>query len=94
MSLYDVIKRPIVSEKAENLRARNCYVFEVDLAANKTLVRQAVRKIFGVTPVKVNILLERADKKPNRYTVGYTSRRKKAYVFLRKEDKIPLFEGT
>lgn len=94
MNLYDVIKKPIVSEKAEGLREKNCYVFEVDLRANKTLVKQAVRKIFGVTPIKVNTVVSRADAKANRYNIGYTKRRKKAYVYLGKDDKIALFEGV
>ncbi len=94
MNLYDVIKKPLVSEKAEALRAQNCYVFEIDLNANKTLVKQAIRKIFGVTPVKVNTLVSRADGKANRYNVGYSGRRKKAYVYLGKNDKIALFEGV
>jgi large subunit ribosomal protein L23 len=94
MNLYDVIKKPLVSEKAEGLRAQNCYVFEVDMAANKTLVKQAIRKIFGVTPLKVNTLVSRSDAKANKFNVGYTDRRKKAYVFLNKTDKIALFEGV
>jgi large subunit ribosomal protein L23 len=94
MNLYDVIKKPLVSEKAEALRASNCYVFEIDLKANKTLVKQAIRKIFGVTPVKVNTIVSRSDAKANRFNVGYTGRRKKAYVFLGKNDKIALFEGV
>ncbi len=94
MNLYDVIKKPLVSEKAEMLRAQNCYVFEIDMKANKTLVKQAIRKIFGVTPVKVNTLVSRADGKANRYNIGYTNRRKKAYVYLGKNDKIALFEGV
>lgn len=94
MNLYDVIKKPLVSEKAERLRTQNCYVFEIDVNANKTLVKQAIRKIFGVTPVKVNTLVSRSDSKTNRFKVGYTNRRKKAYVYLGKNDKIALFEGV
>jgi len=94
MNLYDVIKKPLVSEKAESLRANNCYVFEVDVNANKTLVKQAIRKIFGVTPLKVNTLVSRSDAKANKFNIGYTKRLKKAYVFLNKNDKIALFEGV
>ncbi len=94
MNLYDVIKKPLVSEKAEALRAQNCYVFEVNINANKTLVKQAIRKIFGVTPLKVNTLVSRSDAKANKFNVGYTDRRKKAYVYLNKNDKIALFEGV
>lgn len=94
MNVYDVIKKPLISEKIEGLRAQNCYVFEIDLNANKTLVKQAIRKIFGVTPVKVNTLVLRSEPKTNKYKIGYGPRRKKAYVFLGKNDKISLFEGV
>jgi len=94
MNLYDVIKRPIVSEKAESKRAQNCYLFEVDLQSNKKLIAQAVRKVFGVTPIKVNTLLERSNTKINKFKAGFTPRRKKAYVYLSKNDKISLFEGV
>lgn len=94
MNLYDVLKKPVVSEKAESLRNSQCYVFEVDQAANKKLVSQAVKKVFGITPVKVNILNARADEKKNRYNSGYTAKRKKAYIYLAKNDKIEIFEGV
>lgn len=94
MNLYDVIKKPLISEKIEMLRAQNCYAFEIDMRANKTLVKQAIRKIYGVTPLKVNTLVSRSDAKANKFNVGYTNRRKKAYVFLNKTDKISLFEGV
>jgi large subunit ribosomal protein L23 len=94
MNLYDVIKKPLVSEKAEALRAQNCYVFEVNINSNKTLIKQAIRKIFGVTPLKVNTLVSRSDAKANKFNIGYTDRRKKAYVYLNKNDKIALFEGV
>ncbi|HRP68031.1 MAG TPA: 50S ribosomal protein L23 [Turneriella sp.] len=94
MNVYDIIKKPLVSEKAEQLRAQNCYVFEVALASNKKMIKDAVRKIFNVTPEKINTLILRSDAKANRHNIGYTKRRKKAYVFLKKSDKISLFEGV
>lgn len=94
MNVYDVIKKPIVSEKAERLRNQNCYLFEVTLSANKKQIADAVRKIFNVKPDKVRTLIVRSDAKANRHNIGYTKRRKKAYVFLKKSDKISLFEGV
>ena len=75
-------------------RNQNCYLFEVALESNKKLIAQAVKKIFGVTPEKVNTLLERSNVKVNRFKTGYSARRKKAYVYLKKTDKIALFEGV
>lgn len=94
MNLYDVLRKPMVTEKAEALRASNIYAFEIDLRANKTLVKQAIRKIYGVIPEKVNITYIRAKGKRNKFGVGFKSTRKKAYVFLDKKDKIELFEAV
>jgi len=94
MNLYDVLKKPMVTEKAEILRASNVYAFEIDMKANKTLVSQAIKKIYGVTPEKVNVASIRPKGKRNKFGIGYKSRRKKAYVFLNKKDKIELFEAV
>jgi len=94
MDLYDVIKKPLVTEKAEGLRQENIYIFEVSRRANKKLIKEAVKKIYGITPKKVNILNMPARKKSSRFGVGYTAQKKKAYVFLDKKDKIEIFEGA
>jgi len=94
MNLYDVLKRPIVTEKAEQLRESNVYTFEVDKNANKTLVKQAIRKVYGVVPEKINITYIPSRKKRNRMNYGYTSRGKKAYVYLSQKDKIEIYEGV
>jgi len=94
MNVYDIIKSPIITEKAEVLRARNIYAFRVDLRANKTLVKLAIKKIYGITPDKVNIVTNLPKEKRNRNKIGYSPRTKKAYVFLNKKDKIEIFEGT
>ena len=94
MNLYDVIKRPLITEKAELLRERGCYAFEVDKRANKILVASAIEQIYNVKPSKVNILNTRARKKVNRYGAGYRPGYKKAYVYLSGNDTIELFEGV
>ncbi|MCB1202037.1 MAG: 50S ribosomal protein L23 [Leptospiraceae bacterium] len=94
MNLQDVIKYPVVSEKAEAMQAQNCYVFEVDRRANKTLVAKAIHEIYGFSPVKVNVVNTRPKAKRNRFGVGFTPVRKKAYVFLKDSDKITLFEAV
>ncbi|RME93833.1 MAG: 50S ribosomal protein L23 [Candidatus Hydrogenedentota bacterium] len=94
MNLYDVIIKPILTEKAEGLRQENVYAFEVSRRANKKLVKEAIREIYGITPKKVNILNVPPRKKSNRYGVSYTAAKKKAYVFLDKKDKIDIFESV
>lgn len=90
----DVIKRPVITERTTDLLASKKYVFEVDLRANKTEIKDAVQTIFGVKVVNVNTM--RVKGKPKR--VGkYFGRRsdwKKAIVELSEDSKtIEYFES-
>lgn len=83
----DIIIRPIISEKATNLRANREYVFEVDKNANKTQIKEAVEKLFNVKVERVNTIIVKP--KPKRdlrrgYSAreGYTKEWKKAIVKL------------
>ncbi|RAP73229.1 50S ribosomal protein L23 [Paenibacillus montanisoli] len=78
----DIIKRPIITEQTSDLMANKCYVFEVDLRANKTEIKLAIQSIFKVKVTSVNTL--RMPAKPKRYGrhSGYTSEWKKAVVQL------------
>ncbi|MBB3870034.1 50S ribosomal protein L23 [Geobacillus sp. NFOSA3] len=89
----DIIKRPIITENTMNLTAQKKYTFEVDVKANKTEVKEAVEKIFGVKVEKVNIMNYKGKfKRVGRYS-GYTNRRRKAIVTLTPDSKdIELFE--
>jgi large subunit ribosomal protein L23 len=94
-SLYDVIKRPVITERTTEMMAQKKYVFEVPLKANKTEIKQAVEKVFGVKVVAVNT--SRVPAKPKRYGKysGYTSEWKKAIVTLSPESKeLEFFEGV
>ena len=58
MNLYDIIKRPIVTEKSNNLAAtENQFTFEVDLKANKIQIKEAVERIFDVDVVRVTTMV-------------------------------------
>lgn len=99
MHLYEVIKRPILTEKSTRLmEEQNCYVFEVDRRANKTLIKQAVEKLFNVKVRKVNTAII-----PGKIRYRYTRRGiirgkkppyKKAYVFLKEGYTIDIFNLT
>jgi large subunit ribosomal protein L23 len=96
-SIYDVLKRPIVTEKSNYLVNRmHQYVFEISDDANRTMVKDAVETIFKVKVVRVNIInvpAKRGMKRSRRVDVknpGY----KKAVVTLNSEDRIPIFEGV
>ncbi|BBW98162.1 50S ribosomal protein L23 [Geobacillus icigianus] len=89
----DIIKRPIITENTMDLIGQKKYTFEVDVKANKTEVKDAVEKIFGVKVEKVNIMNYKGKfKRVGRYS-GYTNRRRKAIVTLTQDSKeIELFE--
>jgi large subunit ribosomal protein L23 len=55
VNVYDVIKRPLTTEKTYGLRKRGVYAFEINLRANKLEVKQAVEKVFEVSVVSVNV---------------------------------------
>ncbi|MDR3237065.1 MAG: 50S ribosomal protein L23 [Spirochaetia bacterium] len=93
MSPNDIIIRPIISEKSTASIEINKYVFEVPIKANKTMVKQAVKAVFGVQPESVNVLLVRGRRRRVRYRVGKTAAWKKAIVTLKAGDKINIFES-
>lgn len=94
MMNHDVIKRPVVTEKSTQLKdARNTYVFEVDLAADKPAIKSAVEALFNVKVgnVRVSIVPGRV-KRAGRGQIR-TMRWKKAIVELT-SGKLELFEGV
>jgi large subunit ribosomal protein L23 len=87
-----IIHSPRITEKALQMTSSNTYVFEIAMDATKRDVVAAIKALYGVTPVKVNIV----RKGPRAYVARSRNRRgtkagmKKAYVFLKKGDKIDL----
>ena len=92
METYDILIKPILSEKSETSRDANIYTFRVHKKANKKQIKEAIYKLYKLTPQKVNILNQKAKPKGNRNQVGYKSSWKKAYVYLSPKDKLPIFE--
>ena len=94
MNAYDIIKKPLLSEKSYDGIPSKKYVFVVDERADKTQIKAAVEQIFGVTVDKVNIVNVRGKYKRQGRTEGYTSKFKKAYVKLTADSKaIEFFES-
>lgn len=85
---YRVLIRAVVSEKATRLAGERQYIFMVGSAANKISIAGAIRKLYGVTPVAVNIV--NVPGKALRYgrTEGRTKNWKKAIVTLKSGDRI------
>ncbi|MBO5214672.1 MAG: 50S ribosomal protein L23 [Clostridia bacterium] len=87
MNAYDIIKKPLLSEKSYDGIASKKYVFVVDERADKTQIKAAVEQIFGVEVEKVNVVNVRGKYKRQGRTEGYTSKFKKAYVKLTEKSK-------
>lgn len=90
-SAYNVIIRPVVSERSFDLMNENKYTFEVAKNAPKEEIRDAVQKLFGVRVVKVNTISVKPKQKRVRYQTGMTRSWKKAIVTLAPGDTIEVF---
>ena len=92
---YDVIKRPVITEKSMAAMGEKKYTFLVHPEANKTQIKEAVEKMFDGTKVKsVNTMNMDGKKKRRGAVVGKTAKTKKAIVALTEESKdIEIFEG-
>ncbi len=93
---YQVLRRPVVTEKSTVLAGQNKYVFEVLLAANKPQIKAAVELAFGVTVKAVNTTTMRGDRPRTRSgrPAGEPPRWKKAIVTLAAGDTIEFYEGV
>ena len=95
LKYYDVILRPLVTEKSMSEMADKKYAFYVNPDANKTQVKEAVEKMFDGVEVKaVNTMNLKGKKKRRGMVIGRTSAKKKAIVTLTKDSKeIEVFTG-
>jgi large subunit ribosomal protein L23 len=95
MDHYQVIKRPLITEKGmRRNEEQNTVVFQVDNRANKLQIKQAVESLFPVKVLSVNTLNMQGKKKRVRMREGKRPDWKKAYVTLRQGDSITFFEGV
>lgn len=92
MDVNDILIKPVITEKATEIAAQNKYVFRVAKAANKVMIKDAVKAIFSVDAVAVNIVNVRGRQRRVRNQYGFTPAWKKAIVTLKAGDKIELFE--
>lgn len=89
----DVIIAPVVSEKSYGLLDENKYTFVVRLDANKTQIKQAVEKVFGVKVTNVNTLNRQGKRKRTRFGYGKRKDTKRAIVSLAEGERIDIFGG-
>lgn len=93
-SPYDIILRPVLTEKSYDGMNDKKYAFEVAIDAGKTEIKQAVEVIFGVKVASVNTMRVEGKLKRQGKTEGRRPERKKAYVTLTEASKgIEFFEG-
>ena len=94
MHLYEVLRRPLITEKNTMLQAQGKYVFEIAEEANKHQIKQAVEKVFKVRVMAVNVMTVPGKTKRVGRRMVLTPSHKKAIVTLKSGDKIELFEGV
>ncbi|MGE5698592.1 MAG: 50S ribosomal protein L23 [Deltaproteobacteria bacterium] len=95
MNPSDILKRPLITEKATLLKGTsNAVSFEVDRRAKKKQIQEAVEKMFKVKVVDVRTMNVTGKVKRRGRTVGLRPGWKKAVVTLKAGDKIEFFEGV
>ena len=94
-NIYDIIRRPVITEQSMEAVADKKYVFMVDIDSNKTEIKAAVEQVFGVKVAKVNtVRMQGKAKRTGAYPVGKRPDYKKAIVTLTADSKtIEFFEG-
>lgn len=97
-TVFDIIRRPIITEKSNYLSSfLNQYVFEVDIDANRTAIKEAIETVFDVKVKRVNVMIVPAKQSRSMRTRRMrtrTSAYKKAIVTLAEGERIPIFEGV
>ena len=93
MNIYQVLLKPTITEKSTLLQESSIYTFQIDLKANKSQVKEAVEKNFGVTVRDVNITKLHGKRKRFGQQFKKMPDIKKAVVTLRPGDRINLIEG-
>lgn len=90
---FDVIRKPIITEKATMASEANAVVFEVAMDATKPLIKEAVEAVFGVKVKAVNTTITKGKVKKFRGMTGRRSDKKKAYVTLEEGNTIDVSTG-
>jgi large subunit ribosomal protein L23 len=90
---YDIIRRPVITEKATLASERGAVVFEVAMDATKPLIREAVEALFGVKVKAVNTVITKGKTKRFRGRPGVRADVKKAYVTLEEGHTIDVSTG-
>jgi len=90
---YDVIRKPIITEKATLASEANAVVFQVAMDATKPAIKEAIEAIFGVKVKAVNTTITKGKTKKFKGRPGVRSDKKKAYVTLEAGNTIDVSTG-
>ena len=90
---YDLIKKPVITEKATMASEAGAVVFEVAMSATKPQIKEAVESVFGVKVTAVNTVVTKGKVKKFRGRPGERSDKKKAYVTLEAGNTIDVSTG-
>ncbi len=91
--LYDVIRKPVITEKATMASENNAVVFEVAIDANKPQIKEAVESLFNVKVKAVNTTITKGKVKRFKGQLGKRNDVKKAYVTLEEGNTIDISTG-
>jgi large subunit ribosomal protein L23 len=91
---YKILIKPLVSEKAAEAGKLNQYIFIVNIGANKQEIKKAINVVYGIKPIKVNVINMRGKTVRFGRTYGKRKNFKKAIVTLPKGKSIQIYEGT
>ena len=91
---YCVLIKPMITEKGTFLASQSKYLFEVSVDTNKIEIKKAIEALYGVTPLRINIVPMSGKNVRYGKTKGRTKNRKKAIVTLAKGQSIEVYEGV
>ncbi|MFA6296604.1 MAG: 50S ribosomal protein L23 [Patescibacteria group bacterium] len=91
---HKFLLKPVVSEKGADLNISNKYVFQVKRAASKKEIARAIFAVYGIKPIKVNVINLAGKSRRYGRTIGQTSDKKKAIVTLPAGKSIQIYEGV
>jgi len=92
-AMYQIIRNPVITEKATRLSEHGQYVFSVSLSASKPEIKAAVEGLFGVQVLAVNTLVQKGKTKRFKGRPGQRSDMKKAFVRLAAGQQIDFTTG-
>ena len=94
MNAYQIVIAPLLSEKTTALREQGIYGFKVHKNANKIEIMRAIQELFGVTPLRCNIVNIKPKPMRVRNIPGRKAQVKKAYIQLSPQQTLAQLEGT